>query len=329
MEIIVDCLGGEKEPAFLIKGGLQAAKDFNVRVAFSGIPELIERVIADSGCALDQFRIIPAYQKVGMDEDPYEAFTAKPDSSIAAAIRELIGHPERAVVSPGHTGATVVCSHEYLGFFSQVKKPAICQMLPAWKSKKFCLLDVGASPNISGKDFVAFAIMGHCVAEKLLGINTPRIGLLNIGSENSKGSKKLQRAGKSLSQTKLNYVGNVEGDQIWFGSADVVVTEGITGNILLKSSEGLARLLINTFKSSSPDSNSNHFSQFDSSHYGGAPLLGIKGHCVVCHGRAGDREIYQAINVALKCIQINLASCIENALINFAENRSFPWKRGS
>ncbi|MBN1551855.1 phosphate--acyl-ACP acyltransferase, partial [bacterium] len=186
----------------------------------------------------------------------------------------------------------------------------------ALNDARFLLLDVGAAVSVSMRDMINFALMGTSMAKHLFNIETPRIGLLNIGSEKGKGSKRLQHVEAMLSRLPINFIGNVEGHQLWFDTADVVVTEGVCGNILLKSAEGLAKMFIQLIQNNTENGKPPYFilNRFDANRYGGAFLLGVNGVCIVCHGEAEETAYYHAIAFAKQGYEINLTQRISDII---------------
>ncbi|MCD4654185.1 hypothetical protein K8T06_09635 [bacterium] len=221
-------------------------------------------------------------------------------------------------MSPGHSGATVCAAKNILGLLDPVKRPGLCQIIPVSNNKQILMIDVGATVSVDPEDRLFFAAMGQAAAPLLTGISSPKIGLLNIGSEPNKGDRNLVDSYQLLSRYLNTFCGNIEGNQIWTGDVDIVVTDGINGNILLKSSEGLVRMILRELLSKKdsvvPLKMAGHFNP---SNYGGAVLLGVDGICIICHGIAGVDELVSASELAIRCVRANLVSTISQHLSNF------------
>ncbi len=314
MEAIIDTPGSELGVHISVSAGIRAHRELGIDIAFVGDPCVIGSILNAENQPSDHYRIIASYEKIDMGENPYQAVQEKPRSSISIAFEELSADRSQCLVSAGHTGATVIHAKNKIGIFPQIQRPALCQMIPMANRRHFLLMDVGASISVTASDLFNFALMGHVAAQYFLGINDPRIGLLNIGSESGKGSKRLQDAEVMLSDAPVNFVGNVEGNSIWFGAADVVLTDGMTGNILLKSCEGFAKLMIQSLlpclRQSPSHDNASILNHFNPSLYGGAPLLGVQYVCVVAHGQANDSELFNAIKTAQWCYEQKLPQAI-------------------
>ncbi|MBN1355905.1 hypothetical protein JXA40_06490 [bacterium] len=305
MEIILDTFGSDYGPEFTIQAGVRAVESMDIHIAFAGNRSVILDLLAKAVCSAtgrideNSFRIVEADQWIRMDEDPGSILRDKPEASIVRCIREVAQGRSQAVVSAGNTGAVVLAAREILGLLPSIRTPGLCQLMPGPENRDFLLLDVGASISLTALDYVNFGILGYAAARTILDIPDPRIGLLNVGSERNKGPRRLRKAGAILETLPLEFRGNVEGNDMWTGISDVYVTDGITGNIVLKSSESLARMI---FKSMGIDFSGDRVinKRFDPSQYGGAILMGANGICMVCHGKAGVENIYNAIGAAKK-----------------------------
>ncbi len=252
-----------------------------------------------------------------MAEDAAIGIESKPDASILMAFREIHECRADAIVSAGHTGATVLAARRTCGTISGIRRSALGQVIPARDGRRCVLIDSGAALSATSRDLVFFGFMGSMIARELLGIEQPRIGLLNVGSEDSKGSSRLKQTFQlmqSLTTRSDQYCfsGNIEGQQIWDGDVDVVVTDGCTGNILLKSSEGLIDFCLKCLADSMQGNRIPEI--FKKQKYGGALLVGIRGTAVVCHGNARADEIEQACHVAYDCFRHSLWNKIDRDL---------------
>lgn len=286
---------------------MQAAKELDVEVILVGDETALKRECARLGVTDPRLSIRHAPQVVEMHESPAAVARKKRDSSIWIAT-ELVKHGEAsAVVSPGNTGASMVSSFFVLGLTKGVERPAIATSLPTLTGEAI-MLDVGANVDCSAKHLEQFALMGNEYGKHLFRKPNPRVGLLSIGEEDSKGNEVTKEAFKLLKASSLNFIGNVEGREVYSGTADVVVCDGFIGNVALKISEGVAetikKLLIKEISGSwlgrlaypliaGPLLNLKR--KIDYAEFGGAPLLGVNGITIICHGRSSAKAIKNAI----------------------------------
>ncbi|MGQ0666155.1 MAG: phosphate acyltransferase PlsX [Nitrospiraceae bacterium] len=310
MKIALDAVGGDHGPVPCIEGALQAAEELDVEVILVGDETVLKQECNRLGCLDPRLSIRHASQVVGMHESPAAMVRKKRDSSIWIAT-ELVKNGEAdAVVSPGNTGASMVASFFVLGLTKGVERPAIATSLPTVTGEAI-ILDVGANVDCSAKDLEQFALMGNEYGKHLFNKPNPRVGLLSIGEEDSKGNEVTKEAFKLLKSSSLNFVGNVEGREVYSGIADVVVCDGFIGNVALKISEGVAetisKLLLKEISSSflgrlaSPliaGPLRNLKRRIDYAEFGGAPLLGVNGNTMICHGRSSAKAIKNAIRRA-------------------------------
>lgn len=322
-KIAVDAMGSDQGPGVLIEGALNAAKEYdNVSIVLVGKSELIEREldgdtsIGDS-CVDAKPEIVVADGAIEMHESPINVLRKKRNSSIAVAIRLLKDGKVDGVVSAGNTGAALVASRKWLGNLSGIRRPAIATLLPNRKNVTV-VIDAGANVDCKPQDFVEFAIMGQVYAEYILNKSHPRVGLLSIGQEKSKGNLLTLEAYELLQDAPVNFVGNVEGRDINNGSVDVVVCDGFVGNVILKTSEGLAEMILDSLKEEFKKDKIPFESilrrlkkRLDYSEYGGAPLMGTKGTCIIAHGSSNKYAIQNAIKVAAESVNQKVNEHIE------------------
>lgn len=310
MKIALDAMGGDHGPAPCIEGALQAAKELDVEVILVGDEAVLKRECERLGVTDRRISIRHAPQVVEMHESPAAVARKKRDSSIWIAT-ELVKNGEAgAVVSPGNTGASMVSSFFVLGLTKGVERPAIATSLPTLTGEAI-MLDVGANVDCSAKHLEQFALMGNEYGKHLFRKPNPRVGLLSIGEEDSKGNEVTKEAFKLLKAGSLNFIGNVEGREVYSGTADVVVCDGFIGNVALKISEGVAetikKLLLKEISGSwlgrlaypliaAPLFNLKR--KIDYAEFGGAPLLGVNGITIICHGRSSAKAIKNAIRRA-------------------------------
>jgi len=261
---------------------------------------------------------VAADEVIEMDEPPIDVLKRKRSSSIAVAIRLLKNGEVDGVVSAGSTGAFLVAARKWLGTLDGIRRPAIATLFPNRKKDFTVVIDAGANVDCKPQDFVEFAIMGGVYAEYILNKQHPNVGLLSIGEERSKGNALTLEAYQLLANAPVNFIGNVEGRDITSGSVDVVVCDGFVGNVLLKTSEGLAEMIVNSFKEefrnkAVPVESVLHRlkGRLDYSEYGGAPLLGTKGTCIISHGSSSAYAIQNAIRVAAESVTQKINEHIE------------------
>jgi len=305
----VDAMGGDAGPSAVVEGTILAAADERTRLLLVGDEARLRDELAKHPTS-PRIRTVHAPTVVGMDESPSSVIRRRRDSSIWRATELVKAGEADAVVSAGHTGASMATAFFLLGTLQGVERPAIATILPTLKGAAV-LLDVGANVDSKPQHLVQFAIMGHVYAQRMLNIPSPRVGLLSIGEEDTKGNELTKETFKLLKQTQLNFIGNVEGRDVYTGNADVIVCDGFIGNVALKISEGLAETIMQVLRREITQSAFGRlgfallrpaFRRFkrrvDYAEYGGAPLLGINGVSIICHGRSSPKAIKNAIHVA-------------------------------
>jgi phosphate acyltransferase len=326
MKIAVDAMGGDHGPAVVVEGAVAAVRELGASVILVGDSAAIEHELSRLGPADAGVEVRHASQVVGMAETPSHALRRKRDSSLRVAAELVRDGKASAFVSAGNTGAAMAISMFVIGVLRGVDRPAIAAVLP--NLKKFTvLLDVGANVDPKPWHMFQFAVMGHVYARDILGIDNPRVGLLSVGEEEGKGNELTREAYEQLKESSLNFVGNVEGRDIYNGHCDVVVTDGFTGNVALKISESLAEMLGAMIKEElHRDLRSKvgaalslpAFTRFrrrvDYTEMGGAPLLGIDGAAIICHGASPSKAIKNAVRVAAEWARAGLNEHIRAAL---------------
>jgi glycerol-3-phosphate acyltransferase PlsX len=311
MKIAVDAMGGDNAPHAVVAGAVQAAREYGVGVILVGIEQLIQAELKKHPRAQSlPIEIRNATEVVDMLDSPATVFRRKKDSSIRVA-NDLVKSGEAvAVISAGHTGAAMTTSFFVLGKLEGIERPAIATFMPTMKGTSI-ILDVGANVDSKPNHLLQFAIMGEVYAKYLLKLPNPRVGLLSIGEEETKGNELTKEAFKLLAETSLNFIGNVEGRDVMSGKADVVVCDGFIGNVVLKLSEAVAEAIGLMIRENIGDNLIKKLGYFmmrpafralkrrvDYAEYGGMPLIGINGISIISHGRSSDRAIKNAIRVA-------------------------------
>ena len=308
--IAVDGMGSDNSPASEIEGVVAAVKTWNVRVILVGRESALRPLLNDAGGGSLPIEIRNAGEVVAMDEPPTAALRKKKDSSIRVAA-DLVREGEAAgLVSAGNTGAVMATAKMVFGMVPGADRPALATVLPTLTGYSV-MLDVGANVACKPQHLVQFAVMGHLFSKKIVGVDSPRIGLMSVGEEESKGNDLVKEVHQTLKRVNLNFIGNVEGRDIYNGRADVIVCDGFTGNVALKTSEGLIEAMLTLMKEEltrnmkarlgaalSRQAFRRLKKRLDYSEYGGAPLLGLRGASIICHGRSNGNAIKNAIRVA-------------------------------
>jgi glycerol-3-phosphate acyltransferase PlsX len=304
LPVAVDAMGGDKAPTEIVAGARLAAEELGIPVALVGIPE----AIGDSG----GLEVLPASEVIGMDEDPAQGVRRKKDSSLVRAAEAVRDGKALAMVSAGNTGATMASALLRMGRLKGVVRPAIATPIPNIGSHPTVLLDAGANAECTAQMLVQFAQMGAAYSAARYGVAEPTVALLSIGEEKSKGTPLVKETHAALTATSgFRFVGNVEGRDLLAGAADVVVTDGFTGNVALKTLEGALRFfmdqLAGVFGADEETAAAAQVllphlaplaSEFDPDNTGGAMLLGVDGVCVISHGSSGPRAVVSAVKVA-------------------------------
>ncbi len=318
IRIALDAMGGDYGPEVPVEGALAAAAELpeSCEMQLVGRQEEIRAALAKHGADPNRFPIVDAPDVVGMGEKPLAAVRAKPKSSIAVGLGLQKRGEADAFISAGNTGAVMAASTILLGLHAGVQRPAIGALFPTG-AEPVLVLDAGANVDCSPRELQGFAYIGAVYARDVLGRPQPTVGLLNIGEEEEKGNAAVKEAHALLRHsTHFRFVGNVEGRDILAGSCDVVVCDGFVGNVVLKFYESVERLFRSLLERSmergalETPGVQGLFRILDYSEYGGAPLLGIRGVSVICHGSSSPRAIKNAIRVALQSVQSQLSQHI-------------------
>ena len=326
--IAVDVMGGDYAPSAPVAGALLASRETRSELILVGDPKRIRKELDKAEQSSDNVSVEPASEWVEMDESPVTALRQKKDASILVGMRAVKSGLADAIVTAGNTGAATVASKTVLHALGGADRPAIAVRILNPKGSTV-LLDVGANVDCKPRHFLQFAIMGSVYSRVILGMKSPRVGLLSVGSEEGKGNEVTKGAHKLLSEKEepLNFIGNVEGGDLFSGKVDVVVCDGFTGNIVLKSGEALAAsfesLLRAEFSSDIFTAAGSlltrraltRFKQkIDHSEHGAAPLLGVQGVVLICHGHSSPVTIKNAIFAAERSLSRNLNDHIVTAL---------------
>jgi phosphate acyltransferase len=327
MRIAIDAMGGDAGPSAIVDGALVAARHLQVGLLFAGAQPIVEAELRRHPAArgLD-VEIVHAHESIAMDEEAAKALRRKPNASIRVAAEAVRDGRADAMFSAGHTGATVLAAHAALGVLPGVDRPALATIIPTRHSSAV-LLDSGASVGCRPQHLVQFAVMGSAYARVALGRETPRVALLSVGEEASKGNELTREAHQLLKSAPIRFIGNVEGRDVFAGDADVIVCDGFTGNVALKVSEGLvdtiSALLYDELAATfggrvgyvlSRQAFRRFQRRVDYSEYGGAPLVGLAGLCIVGHGRSSAKAVANAVTVAVRAVRENLIERLSHDL---------------
>jgi glycerol-3-phosphate acyltransferase PlsX len=328
MRIALDAMGGDRAPVAVVDGAIEAVAEASGRfdLILVGRKAEIERYISEKGFPTDHTGIVNAADVVGMSESPATAIRRKKDSSIAVATRLQRGGEAEAVVSAGNTGAAVASSLLSLGRIPGIDRPAIAIFYPS-RNGGTIVLDGGANSDNTPRHLEQFAYMGSAYAEVFLGRSNPRVGLLNIGEESSKGSELTREAHRLLAGSDLNFAGNVEGRDVIAGTVDVVVTDGFTGNVLLKFTESIVHFLGSLLREGIEGSMmakigagfmrpvfKDMVRTLDYAEYGGMPLLGVDGVTIIGHGGSSAKAIKNAVLAAERFVQLGVNKSIKEMI---------------
>ncbi|HEY0264017.1 MAG TPA: phosphate acyltransferase PlsX [Granulicella sp.] len=333
IDIVIDGMGSEKAPEPEVRGAILACRQFDVRVHIAGPEEIIRPVLRHHlgqrvrGEHLPIF-IVPASEWINMDDKAAQAVRAKRDSSMRVGLRMVREGRAAAFFTAGNTGAAMATAKMVLGMLAGVHRPALATILPTTSGSPSILLDVGANVDSDPDNLVQFAVMGSIYSQNVLKIRNPRVGLLSIGEEDSKGNALVRDTLPLLRALKnIHFIGNVEGRDLYNGRTDVSVCDGFVGNVALKTSEGIAKLVNFSLRDALKSTVTSQvgallsrraFNDFkkrlDYSEYGGAPLLGVRGPCIIGHGSSNERAVMNGIRVAAEFAQAEVNASIEAAL---------------
>ena len=327
--IAVDAMGSDHAPQVEVEGAVLAARDYGVAVQLVGQPALLERHLARQNANSLPISIVPASDVIAMDESPVKALRRKPEASVRLTALQVREGKAQGMVSAGNTGAAMAAAKMELGTLPGVDRPALASVFPTKRGTPAVLVDVGANVDCRPQHLHQFAIMGEVYYRVMFGVARPRVGLLSIGEEATKGNEVVRETHKRLKETPLSFdfVGNVEGRDLYGGDVHVIVCDGFIGNVALKISEGMVEAIMAMLKEAmssnltaqvgyvlSRQAYEEFRKRLDYSEYGGAPLLGFRGVCVICHGRSNANAIKNAIRVAAGFSDAGINEKIEKEL---------------
>jgi len=331
MKIVVDAMGGDHAPALVVAGAVQAARDLGIEIVLVGQQDVVQAEVSKHEATGLPVTIHHASQVIEMDEHPAAAVKAKKDSSMVVGMDLVKQHEADAFFTAGNSGGALAAALFRLGRIRGILRPSLSTIFPSLTPSGFCfLLDIGANADCKPEYLLQFAIMGSIYAERVLGVTNPRVAIVSNGEEEGKGNQLVQDTVPLLRASKLNFVGNAEGKDIPWGIADVVVTDGFTGNVIVKLAEGVSKLILDILRqelTSRPITKLGALlakpafgslrRRLDYREYGGAPLLGVDGVVIVGHGRSDAKAIRNGIRVAAQAVENGILEAIKHGLAGY------------
>ncbi|WP_195939803.1 phosphate acyltransferase PlsX [Romboutsia sp. 1001713B170131_170501_G6] len=328
MKIVIDGMGGDNAPQSNVEGAVNAIKEYGINLVITGDKDILEKEFSKYDFDKEKLEIIHTTEIIENEDKPVKAIRSKKDSSMVVALRLVKEGYADAVISAGNTGALLAGGLFVVGRIKGIDRPCLCPAIPNAKKGMTLIADGGANADCKPRNLVEFAAMSNIYAKKVLGISNPRVALANVGLEEGKGNDLVKKAYEELKNVDLNFIGNVEARDVINDYTDIIVCDGFTGNILLKSAEGVAisvmGLLKETFLSSTKgklgamllkDDLRKLKSFMDYAEYGGAPLLGVNGGVIKAHGSSDSRAIKNAINQGIKFAKGNVLQDIKDFVV--------------
>ncbi len=338
MKIIVDAFGGDNAPLEVLKGAAEAVQKLGVEVVLTGNEKIIKDTAAENGISLDKISIIHTESVIDVHEEPTAIIKERSDCSMAVGLKALADGKGDAFVSAGSTGALVVGATFIAKRIKGVKRAALAPIMPTAKGHMI-LVDGGANVDCRPEMLVQFGIMGSCYMNKVMGISEPRVGLVNVGAEDTKGRELELEAYKQLKTAPVSFYGNLEAREVPFGACEVVVSDGFTGNVLLKLYEGMGSYFSHTLKDMLTSNLGGKLAalmimkkikafrkKMDYTEVGGAVLLGISKPVIKAHGSSNGTAFYNAIRQAKSCVEGNIIGEITNSLASVEKKNTAETK---
>ena len=332
MRIILDGMGGDNAPSAIVEGAVLASKEINHEIVIIGQEELINQELKKYKYNNEKITVADAREVITNDEAPVRAVRSKKDSSIVKGINMIKQGEGDIFISAGSTGALLSGGLFILGRIQGIDRPALASIYPIVGGEPSLLVDAGANAECKPNNLLEFGIMGNIYMEKVIGRPSPRVGLVNIGTEAAKGSTLTKAAYELLEQSNMNFVGNVEAREVPKSACDVIVCDGFTGNVVLKLTEGLAWNILQVIKRKFTDGVKAKLGaallidklgelkkEFDYSEYGGARILGIKGPIVKMHGSSNANAVKNTILKGIPFVEENVVETIQNSVLEIEE----------
>ncbi len=330
MTIAVDAMGGDHAPRAVVEGAVAAAVELGLESLLVGRRREIESELRRQAYTGSRIGVVDADEVVAFDEPSITPIRQKRRASVRIAAECVRDGRARGMFTAGHTGAAMVVAKMIMGVLDGIDRPALAAVLPGLGRKRV-LLDVGANVSCRPEHYREFALMGHFYAQEILGVARPRIGLMSVSEEEGKGTGTTREVFSLLKASGLNFIGNVEGRDVYSGDVDVIVTDGFTGNVILKASESLAHMVEEALRQEitrslqasvgfllSKDAFRAFRKRLDYSEYGGAPLLGVSGACLIGHGRSSGKAVRNAIRAAHDFVAHGIPEKIRRKAVEFA-----------
>lgn len=334
MRIAVDAMGGDRAPGVVVEGAVQAARDLGLEIVLIGQRGAVQAELDRYDTTGLTLTLHHASQIIEMDEhNPAAAVRASKDSSMVLGMEMVKRREADAFFTAGHSGGALAAALFRLGRIRGIKRPALSTIFPSQTPQGTCfLLDIGANADCKPEYLLQFGIMGSIYAERVLSVANPRVAIVSNGEEEGKGNQLVQATVPLLKASSLNFVGNAEGKDIPWGVADVVVTDGFTGNVIIKLAEGVSKMLMDVLKEELTSRNMSKVGallakpafdavrrRLDYREYGGAPLLGVDGAVIVGHGRSDALAIRNGIRVAAQTVENGVLEAIKQGLIRYEQ----------
>ena len=335
MRIVIDGMGGDNAPKSNVEGVVNAIKEYGVDLIITGDKDILEKEFSKYDFDRNKLEIVHTTEIIENEDKPVKAIRSKKDSSMVVALRLVKEGKADAIVSAGSTGALLAGGLFVVGRIKGIDRPCLCPAIPNVNKGMTIIADGGANADCKPRNLVDFAAMSNIYAKKVLGLNNPKIGLANIGSEEGKGNDLVKKAYEELKNIDINFIGNVEARDVINDCTDIIVCDGFTGNILLKSAEGVAMSVMNLIKETLLSSTKGKIgamlikddmkklkSYMDYSEYGGAPLLGVNGGVIKAHGSSNSTAIKNAINQGIKFANGNVVEDIKEFIKTMEDSDS-------
>ena len=332
MKILIDGMGGDNAPDEIVKGAIDSLKEMNEEIVLVGNQELLTNSIEKYGYAGDRISVVHASQVIYNHEPPVKAVRSKKDSSVVKGLKMVKEGEGDVFISAGSTGALMAGGMFTLGRIQGIDRPTLATIYPVMGKEPILLADSGANAECKPRNILEFAVMGTTYMEKVIGRENPTVGLVNNGTEEGKGTTMTKAAHELLSKSTLNFKGNIEAREVPDGAADVVVTDGFTGNVILKLSEGMGLMFLREMKKMFTANVKTKMGaimmkeqlkqmkkQFDYSEYGGAPILGVKGAVLKMHGSSDALAVKQTVLKSIPYVNENVVEIIQNSVVDIEE----------
>ena len=296
MKIVIDGMGGDNAPKSNVEGAVNAIKEYQVDLIITGDKDLLEKEFSNYEFDRNKLEIVHTTEIIENEDKPVKAIRSKKDSSMVVALNLVKEGKADAIISAGNTGALLAGGLFVVGRIKGIDRPCLCSAIPNVKRGMTLIADCGANADCKPKNLVEFAAMSNIYSRKVLGLENPKVALANVGLEEGKGNDLVKRSYEEIKKLDLNFIGNVEAREVINAYTDIIICDGFTGNILLKSAEGVALSVMSLIK----DDLRKLKSFIDYSEYGGAPLLGLNGGVIKAHGSSDAKAIKNAINQGIK-----------------------------